>query len=204
MKKALLIVFVLLLSISMLGCASTGDITKQTGGNIKEEALKDYFLLTEDSTWQYLGEGLEYSSFSRKVLFVEGNRAQVSEDNGGTVAASIFEITEDAIVRTFFQGEEYDQRNLMDEASNDNLVILKTPLKVGTKWGTKEGVREIVEVNAAVDTPAGKFEDCIKVSIKQENSTMSEYFKAGVGMVKREYDSDGLKITSTLEKYEIK
>jgi hypothetical protein len=164
----------------------------------------DFFPISKGSTWQYLGEGNEYASFSRKVLFLEGNRAQFVEDNGGTVSASIFKVTEDQIIRTFFQGEEYNQTNLLDKESNDNLAILKTPLKAGTKWETLRDVREIVDIDATVVAPAGTFEDCIKVSIKSENSTMHEYFKAGIGMVKREFESEGMVVTSTLEKYDIK
>jgi hypothetical protein len=181
-----------------------------TLGDYEEEpqpeplSLKEIFPLSQGSTWQYLGEGNEYASFNRKVLFLEGDRAQVAEDNGGTVSASVFKTTEEEIIRTFFQGEEYDETNLLDQESNDSLVVLKAPLKVGTSWEVPGGVREIVETDAVVDTPAGKFEGCIKVSIKLENSTMYEYFKAGIGMVKREFESEGMKVTSTLEKYEIK
>ncbi|MFY9473644.1 MAG: hypothetical protein WAQ00_08720, partial [Tepidanaerobacteraceae bacterium] len=99
---------------------------------------------------------------------------------------------------------EYNETNFLDEEPNDNLVILKKPLKVGSKWETPQGSREIVEIDATVDTPAGKFEDCIKVRISMENSTSNEYFKRGVGMVKREFVSEGTTVTSTLEKYEIK
>lgn len=171
-----------------------------------EEAvsLRAFFPLSKGSTWQYLGEGNEFATFTRKVLFADGDRAQIAEDNGGTVSASVFKITDNEITRTFFRGEEYDGKNLLKEKDNDNLVILKAPLKSGTKWKTGEGEREIVDIAAVVDTPAGKFEGCIKVSIKQEHSTMYEYYKAGVGMVKREFESEGLKVTSTLEKYEIK
>jgi hypothetical protein len=193
MKKTLLFAFILLLSVSLLGCT-----------NIEEANLMDFFPISKGSTWQYLGEGNEYASFSRKVLFLEGNRAQFVEDNGGTVSASIFKVTEDQIIRTFFQGEEYNQTNLLDKESNDNLAILKTPLKAGTKWETSRDVREIVDIDATVVAPAGTFEGCIKVSIKSENSTMHEYFKAGIGMVKREFESEGMVVTSTLEKYDIK
>lgn len=179
-------------------------IHEVTLGDYEEANLKDFFPLTKGSTWQYLGEGNEYASFNRKVLFLEGDRAQSVESNGGTVSASVFKVTEKEIIRIFFQGEEYDEENFLNQQSNDNLVVLKTPLSVGTKWETSRDIREIEEINSAVDTPAGKFEGCIKVSIKSENSTMYEYFKAGIGMVKREFISEGMKVTSTLEKYEIK
>lgn len=175
-----------------------------TLGDYEQVSLSSFFPLSLGSTWQYRGEGNEYASFSRKVLFVEGNRAQIAENNGGTVSASVFEISKNEIVRTFFKGEEYDEKNLLDQEPNDILVVLKTPVAAGTKWEVPGGVREIVDTNATVDTPAGRFEGCIKVSIKSENSVMYEYFKAGIGMVKREFESEGMVVTSSLEKYEIK
>ena len=170
----------------------------------EEISLKEYFPLTEGTKWQYLGEGNEFASFTSEVLFVKEDRAQVMENNGGTVSASVFKVTDDEIVRIFFKGEEYDKTNFLDEEPNDNLVILKKPLKVGTKRETTHGTREIVETDAIVDTPAGKFEDCIKVRILLDTSTSFEYFKQGIGMVKREFIYEDTIVTSTLEKYEIK
>lgn len=170
----------------------------------EELSIKDYFPLAEGSTWKYSGEGNEYASFNREVLFVVGNRAQVSENNGGTVSASIFQIEVDHIIRTFFRGEEYDGNNLLDEEANDDLVLIKSPVEVGTKWKTSTGVREIIQTDAVVGTPAGTFEDCIKVEITTEHSIMYEYYKEGVGLVKREFISEGLTVTSTLEEYNIK
>lgn len=167
-------------------------------------SLKEFFPLTEGTKWQYLGEGNEFASFTSEVLFVKEDRAQVMENNGGTVSVSVFKVTDDEIVRVFFKGEEYDKTNFLDEEPNDNLVILKKPLKVGTKWETTHGTREIVETDAIVDTPAGKFEDCIKVLISLDTSTSFEYFKQGIGMVKREFIYEDTIVTSTLEKYDIK
>ena len=176
----------------------------EDGAEPEELSLKDYFPLTEGSTWKYLGEGMEYASFSKEVLFVDGDRAQVSENNGGTVSASIFQFEEDEIVRTFFRGEEYDGDNLLDEEINDDLVLIKAPLEVDTKWETSNGTREIVETDAVVDTPAGEFKDCIKIEITSKHSVMYEYYKEGVGLVKREFLSEGMTVTSTLEEYNIK
>jgi hypothetical protein len=167
-------------------------------------SLKEFFPMTEGTKWQYLGEGNEFASFTSEVLFVKEDRAQVMENNGGTVSASVFKVSDEEIVRIFFKGEEYNETNFLEEEPNDNLVILKKPLKVGTKWETTHGTREIVETDAIVDTPAGKFEDCIKVRISLDTSTSFEYFKQGIGMVKREFIHEDTIVTSTLEKYEIK
>jgi len=165
--------------------------------------LKYLFPLKEGNTWQYRGEGNEYATFSREILFIGGDRVQFVEDNGGTVSASIFEITEKSIKRIFFNGEEYDKRNLLAQEANDDLIILMAPVRVGTKWETQDDKREIVEIDAKVDTPIGKFKDCIKVKINAENSTMYEYYKMGIGLVKREFISEGMSVTSTLEGYNI-
>jgi hypothetical protein len=169
-----------------------------------ELSLKDYFPLTEGSTWKYLGEGNEYASFSREVLFADGDRAQISEDNGGTVSASVLHFEEDQIVRTFFRGEEYAGNNLLGEEPNDDLVLLKAPLEVGTEWETSNGDRQIIETDVVVDTAAGEFEGCIKIEITTEHSVMYEYYKEGIGLVKREFLSEGMTGTSTLEEYSIK
>ncbi|HHT64389.1 MAG: hypothetical protein ACOX4H_09845 [Bacillota bacterium] len=177
-----------------------GDPEKEVG--LKPE---DYFPLTQGSTWRYLGEGNEYATFTREVVFAEGNRAQIKEDNGGTVSASVFETTDEAVTRIFFQGESYENENYLNDESNDNLVILKAPLQVGTKWDTGDSTREILDLNASLNTPAGDFEKVLKIKITFPDSTIYEYYKDGVGMVKREYISnEDYRVTSSLEKYEIK
>jgi phosphoenolpyruvate-protein kinase (PTS system EI component) len=61
-----------------------------------------------------------------------------------------------------------------------------------------------VDINAALDTPAGRFENCVKVKITGQNSTIYEYYKEGVGLVRSEFLSGDTSVTSTLEKYNIK
>jgi len=166
-------------------------------------ALKEYFPVAEGSTWSYAGEGNEFAAFNRTVMFVGENRAQLKEDNGGTVSSSVYEIGEEKIVRIFFQGEQYEPLNLLEVYPNDELIILQAPLKVGAKWETANTTREIVDVNASVETPAGKFDKCLQIRISTEGSTVDEFYKAGVGLVKREFNAGETKVISTLEKYNI-
>lgn len=168
---------------------------------VSEVKLGDFFPVAAGSTWEYQGEGNEYATFSRKILFASGNLAQIREDNGGTVSASVFKITSEAVTRIFFRGEAYEQTNYLKSPSNENLVILKTPIKVGTKWAEPNGTREIVDLKATVTTPAGSFSECVKVKITAKDSTSYEYFKSGVGMVKREFITGDTKISSSLKKH---
>ncbi len=166
--------------------------------------LKDIFPLKEGNIWKYRGEGNEYASFSREVLYIQGDKIQMVEDNGGTISAIIFEITDKTIKRIYSKSEVYDRKNLIDQEANDDLIILKAPIRIGEKWETYEGTREIIDINTTVDTTIGKFENCIKIKIDAENSTMYEYYKVGIGLIKREFISEGMEVTSTLEEFTTK
>ncbi len=164
----------------------------------------DYFPLSRGSTWVYEGEGNEFASFTREVLFTSANRAQLMEDNGGTIMASVFTVSDSEVTRIITLPESYDGRYLLDEEPNDLTVILKSPLEVGTRWNTPNGEREIVATDATVETPAGTFKDCLKIRIAGTDSTLFEYFKEGVGMVKREFISGETRVTSALKSFSIK
>ncbi len=212
----LLILFICIISFTM-GCTNIDNQEQEQQGEEQQGEeqqgeeqqstdapnLSDYFPLTQGSTWKYMGEGSEYASFTREVLYVEENLAQIKEDNGGTVSASVFKISENEITRIFFEGEEYEETNFLDEESDDNTIILKTPIETGTTWEGPIDIREIVGTDATIDTPAGQFQSCIKVEIKGQNSTIFEYFKDGIGLVKREFISGDYKVISSLETYNI-
>ena len=169
-----------------------------------EKKARDYFPLTKGSTWEYQGAGNEYASFRREVLFSKDDLAQILEDNGGTVIAAIFKSTNTAVTRVFSRPETYDRTSLLDQPPSENTVILSTPLAVGTKWNSGGVEREIVAVDATVDSPAGKFVNCIKVRIPGNDSTVFEYFAEGVGMVKREFISGEARVISTLKRFTIR
>lgn len=170
----------------------------------EEPKAGDYFPLSKGSTWQYLGDGNEYASFNREVQYVEGNKSQIKEDNGGTVSTSIYQITASAVIRVYFTGEDYEPKNILNQPGNQNMVILKAPIQPGAKWTAGNSTREIVDINASVNTPAGKFDNCVKVKISENQSISYEYFKKGIGMVKREFLFGTDKISSTLAQYAIK
>lgn len=216
-SKLLIILFIGIVA-SAFGCAKSTVPKPQpprqnTKTNIKEETknvapktvskLKpgDFFPLAHGYLWEYKGEGNEYASFNRKVLFTKGNLAQIRENNGGTVTASVYKTTPDAITQVFFLAEAYGETNYLNEKQNVNIAILKAPLTVGTKWMESTGSREIMATDATVNTPAGDFTQCIKVKISNTNSTVYEYYKKDIGLVKREFISGDSKITSSLRKF---
>lgn len=218
--KRISLILILILGLGLLGgCQASknqinnlsGNQTNNQGNNQTitppEELPKDYFPLTVGSYWEYEGSGNEYATFTRKVLYSKDNLAQTTEDNGGTVATRIIETTDTMVKVIYMAGEDYQPKNLLETnfTRNTNDIILQAPLKVGTAWAGNNTNKQIIAVDATVETPAGKFENCIKVKYPGQTDTLYQYFKKGVGMVKQEFiTTNNETISSTLKKYEIK
>lgn len=190
----------ILLGMLAAGCAKEEPVIPNPD---EELGAKAYFPATVGDIWEYEGQGNEYASFYREVVYGEGDLAQFSEDNGGTVTATVYSITEDVITQVFFKGEEYEDTNFLAEEPNADMVILKAPLSEGTQWNTENGSRKIVDLDATVDTPAGQFLSCIQVEVEEGDSTLYEYFAPEVGMVKREFIMGEEKVTSSLSDFSI-
>ncbi len=188
---------VIFLILFAAGCDSSAD---------SPALLRDFFPSEAGNSWIYQGEGIEYASFSREIIFSQDNLAQFTEDNGGTIITAVFQITDDSITRVYFEPESYDPTNLLETGftPNDNTIILKSPLEIGTIWGDPDEQREIVDIKAQVTTEPGLFEECIKVKTSYPDSVIYEYYSQGVGLVKREFESGEYRVTSTLEKFDIK
>ena len=215
-----LISLFILISLSLIGC--TGQSAPKTPQSAQNEGTKqnpvstppnkqevpalkpaDFFPIPGGASWEYAGEGNEYAAFKRKVVYSSGDLAQISEDNGGTVTASVYKISTEALTRVFFSGEEYTNTNHLTSTPNDNLILLKTPFLVGTKWNVKDGTREIVDTDSSVSTPKGSFTKVLKIKITYQDSVLFEYYKQGVGLVKREFVSGETRVTSSLKSYSL-
>ncbi len=209
-KRKLLtaIIVVALIAIFSSGCLNQQPEkqgqTPAPGTEEQDKTTKkpgQFFPLALGTTWEYQGEGNEFASFTREVIFASGDRYQTREDTGGTVMAMIYRVTDESVTRIYSEGEVYENINLLDKEPNENTIILKSPLKVGTKWQRESGNCEITDIDASVETPAGKFDNCIEVKITGQNSTIYEYYKGGIGLVSREFSSEETKVSSRLKKF---
>ncbi len=210
--KRIIMMLVMVLGFGLMGGCKAADQNpnpvppSQNNHNVPVvvNTAADYFPLTKGSYWEYEGKGNEYASFNRKVLYTQGNLAQISEDNGGTVATKIVE-GKDAIRQVYFEGESYQPANMLEAGfkANNDTIILKNPLQVGTNWSDKDGKREIMALDSVVDTPLGQMNDCLKLKITNPNDTIYQYYKKNIGLVKQEFIAGETTVTSTLKKYQV-
>lgn len=168
-------------------------------------AISEYMPMKVGYIWQYEGEGNEYASYTARVEFSENNRFQVTEDNGGTVMANIYEVKEDSIVHVYQMGESYDHKNLLKEKSNIEEVLIKKPIKAGNKWISEENTYEIMDTKATITVPFGTYNDCLLIKrTYKDGSEQYLHYKDGVGLVQSEFRSGDFKVFSRLKDFSSK
>ncbi|MBI4059819.1 MAG: hypothetical protein HY403_00155 [Elusimicrobia bacterium] len=140
--------------------------------------MTDFFPLAKGATREYAVESPEGSGVSKtEILDVAVNgaatiakcRRTLKRLNAPATVAE-FTVTKDA--GGVYEGE---------------CVEYKHPIKVGTEWIRAPRRFWIEALDAAVETPAGKFKNCLRVaySIAEGDGGSGErYYAPGVGLVK--------------------
>ncbi len=76
--------------------------------------------------------------------FIEGNRGQIKVFNPGTVMVKVLEYKDGGELREVFsQGEFYHIENMLNISNENNNIILKEPLEIGTTWNTPGGYKVV-------------------------------------------------------------
>jgi hypothetical protein len=82
-------------------------------------------------------------------------------------------------------------------------VEFNNPIKVGTEWVSSPRRNWIEALDAAVETPAGKFKDCLKVAYliaEGDGGSGERHYAPGVGLVKVVENDEGEPFTYQLIK----
>lgn len=130
-------------------------------------AVREYSYENSAGTGGFTVEILEVSSQGpattakcRRTLTLPGEPARITE----------FTVTKDA--SGVHQGDAFEFKN---------------PLAAGTEWISPPRRYFIEALDAAVETPAGKFQDCLRVAYliaEGDGGSGERYYAPGVGLVK--------------------
>ncbi len=204
-KKTVRFIAILLIFIfGLTACAQVDN--PERAKNQKTSNLKAYFPMHQGMEYSYAGKGNEFAPFTRKIMFVEGNYLQLTDDNGGTVVVKVYKYNDNEITEVFSEGGFYEDGNIIPDVRDNEEkgeIILKTPLEVGNSWSGDDGDREIVAVDQEVKVPAGTFYQVIKIKISYQDSdnTRYEYYAPNIGLINSEYIGEGFEIVSELESF---
>ncbi len=164
-------------------------------------AVSDYFPITGNTRYVYQGEGNEFASYDVYNVFTSENRVQQRIDNGGTVVTKVIAITDGKLLQTFSSAEIYYRENYLEKTSSEEALLIE-PIEKGTSWTLEDGsTRTITNVSVTVSTPLSGY-DAIEVTTEGTDSTLTQYYAKGVGLVKSVFRSDESEVSSTLASIE--
>jgi hypothetical protein len=164
------------------------DITTNSHAKNNELRVKDYFP-SRIMTKQFSG-GYENQGFKHTIDKIDEDKVQIKQIDSGTGVILIYQVSDNDI-RLIFSSEvadgKFKENYIGTVQPNDDKIILKSPLEVGTKWTDKDDADskyEITGINVGVKTPAGTF-DAVEVTFFRGEFQTKSYYVKGLGLVKR-------------------
>jgi len=219
MKKLLLPVCFVLLLVLLFGCGQntestpspvpaspsaepTAAATPSASPTAAPDTVEDYYPILENVHYIYAGEGIEYAAYDVYVDYATDTKAQLRQDNTGTVMARVVEVADGAVTVLYSREDSYARENYLDRTGDTQEVLLMEPIAVGTSWTLSDGrTRSITDTAAVVDTPSGTY-TAVAVETESDYGTTTQYYAKGVGLVKTVTAGDDYEITSSLEALE--
>jgi hypothetical protein len=199
MKKGILICLAasMLWMLAFSGTAGLAATESGTAGSVK-----DYFPVKPNTRYVYEGSGNEYASYDVYVDYWKGSKAQRRVDNGGTVVAQVVEVKDGAAKIVYARAEAYYRENFLTAKANKSEILLKEPLRAGTKWKLPDGrERRITSTSAKISTPSGRY-TAVEVVTKSKDGTTTDYYAKNVGLIKSVFKAGDSEITSQLSAIE--
>lgn len=167
--------------------------------------LDDLYPFEADVTRVYQGSGNEFAWFDQYVDFLEGDRIQLRENNGGTEIVRVLEKKDGVLREVINLPETYYKENILSKEPNTDRILLQEPIAVGTSWNNENESNAITAVDKEIQTPYGTFR-AVEVTRKTESDgseyTNIDYYSEGLGLIRTVNLGDGYEVTSSLEKLE--
>lgn len=205
-RKNTLFLSSIIVSVAILcGCSGT-KLSPKSGssseGGSKLYTIGDYYPFNANYKYIYEGKGMEYSSYTSWVDYINGSRIQLRINNGGTETVRVIE-NKDGKLRTIISKNEcYYRENFTSKIPATDEVLLKEPLTKGTSWNLPDGrKRYISNVNVQVSTPSGMYK-ALEVTTEEGKNKTLDYYALNTGLVKSIFSSGGSEISSSLNKIE--
>lgn len=201
MKKILITILTFLLF--MLSACDTNDNSNNQNNN-KPDALtiNDYFQNTENTKYDYEGEGNEFAYYTVFTDYSKDNRIQTRTNNGGTEVVKVLENKDGQLVEIFSRPETYFRENFLDKDYEGGNIILKEPFEKGNSWTLKDGSkRTITNVDMEITTPMGTYK-ALEVTTEANNYKNIDYYAKDIGLIKTVSTGEGYEVSSTLRTIE--
>ena len=204
MKKLLIIVLTFAL-LALSGCNSNNGTNNNNNNNEPDKLkIEDYFPNTENTKYDYEGEGNEFAFYTVYTDYAKDGRIQTRTNNGGTEVVKVLENKNGQLVELYSRPETYFRQNFLDNdyASTGGNIILKEPMEKDNAWTLSDGSkRTITNTDVEITTPMGTYK-ALEVTTEGSNYKNVDYYVKDMGLIKTVSTGEGYEVSSTLRSIE--
>ncbi|HSR03944.1 MAG TPA: hypothetical protein VLM88_05105, partial [Proteiniclasticum sp.] len=178
---------------------------------VVEEEAKEYtvnrlYPFEGDIYKVYEGKGNEFAGYDVYVDFVQSDRIQLRENNGGTEIVRVLEKKDGMLKEIIFEPETYYKENFLSKEANTDRILLMEPIAIGTTWKNDNETNTITAVDKEVVTPYGTY-DAVEVTRVTKNEdgeyTNIDYYAEDMGLIQSLNIGEGYEVSSSLQKVEM-
>lgn len=166
-----------------------------------ELSIKDYFPFTENTKYEYTGEGNEYATYTVFTDYITDTRIQTRTNNGGTEIVTVLENKNGQLKVLLERAETYFREDFTNTTNNNGEVLLKEPIKVGNNWTNNDVKSSITNVDIDITIPLGTFKS-LEVTTEGKDYKIIDYYAKDIGLIKTVNKGNGYEVSSTLSKIE--
>jgi len=178
---------------------------------VVEEEAKEYtvnrlYPFEGDIYKVYEGKGNEFAGYDVYVDFVQSDRIQLRENNGGTEIVRVLEKKDGMLKEIIFEPETYYKENFLSKEANTDRILLMEPIAAGTTWKNENETNTITAVDKEVVTPYGTYlaVEVTRVTKNEKDEyTNIDYYAEDMGLVKSLNIGAGYEVSSSLQKVEM-
>ncbi len=166
-------------------------------GCTKSEAVRDYFPVQPNTMYVYASPDNDALNQRIFVTYLNGNRAQrwVGSTYFNSTEVIEFNDKDNEIRLRYGDGSFYCFEDVTGAEANQDMLIMKGPLKQNAKWTVTSNAdinveTTITSMNATVETDSGTYQ-AMELTTSYSNGRMQkEYYAKAVGLVKAEYTDE--------------
>ena len=179
LMQKILLILALLVILPMTACDAATDPAPSG-------ELASFFPFKHNTLVTFAVEGTDDPGF-RTIYntYIRGNRVQ--RMIGATMfppSTEIIEITDDQVRLIFGDPFHYFIEDLTGIQPSLEVIILQSPLEVGTTWNNGAEVSTITGVDVPVETPMGTFSALEVTTITSAGFEEKYYYAEGIGLIK--------------------
>jgi len=171
----------------------------------KELTVEMLYPFEADTYRVYEGKGNEYASYDVYVDFMQSDRIQIRENNGGTEIVRVLEKKDGMLKEVIFEPETYYKENFLTKEANTDRILLMEPIEVGTTWKNDNETNTITAVDKEVVTPYGTYlaVEVTRVTKNEKDEyTNIDYYAEDMGLIQSLNIGEGYEVSSSLQKVE--